>query len=307
MKNKVSIIIPIYNRVHLISETLKSIRDQTYTNWECIIVDDHSTDGTFELLSELARKDSKIRVYLKPDHLPKGPSASRNYGLSLAEGEFINWFDSDDLMHPQKLAKDLVALEDETIDFTISQSEFFGKNKPKKKYWNQKLFSNQPIDDFILKKIGWSTNAPLWRKKSLSNKKLQFCESLITADDYLFHIEALNNNLTPSVINETLVYQREHDNRLNEYKGKSKFKCYVYAYIFDNVKVIRTETINTIENKMLQQIKALYRNRNFKLARRYSNFLSKKTEKHSLVLTLFGLKLKTLIYQFTGKGYSFFK
>ena len=47
---------------------------------------------------------------------------------------------------------------------------------------------------------------------------------------------------------------------------------------------------------MLQQIKALYRNRNFKLARRYSNFLSKKTEKHSLVLTLFGLKLKTLIY-----------
>lgn len=307
MKNKVSIIIPIYNRVHLINETLESIRDQTYTNWECIIVDDHSTDGTFELLSELARKDSKIRVYLKPDHLPKGPSASRNYGLSLAEGEFINWFDSDDLMHPQKLAKDLVALEDETIDFTISQSEFFGKNKPKKKYWNQKLLSDQPVDDFILKKIGWSVNNPLWKKSSLVKNGLIFDEKIITADDFLFHIEVLNKNLTPSVINETLVYLRVHTNRLNEYKGKSKFKCYVYAYIFDNVKVIRTETINTIEYKMLQQIKALYRNRNFKLARRYSNFLSKKTEKNSLVLTLFGLKLKNLIYQFTGKGYSFFK
>lgn len=307
MKNKVSIIIPIYNRVHLISETLESIRDQTYTNWECIIVDDHSTDGTFELLSELARKDSKIRVYLKPDHLPKGPSASRNYGLSLAEGEFINWFDSDDLMHPEKLAKDLVALEDETIDFTISQSEFFGKNTPIKKYWNQKLLSDQPVDDFILKKIGWSVNNPLWKKSSLVKNGLIFDEKIITADDFLFHIEVLNKNLTPSVINETLVYLRVHTNRLNEYKGKAKFKCYVYAYIFDNVKVIRMKTINTIEYKMLQQIKVLYRNRNFKLARRYSNFLSKKTEKNSLVLTLFGLKLKTLIYQFTGKGYSFFK
>ena len=307
MGNKVSIIIPVFNRVHLISETLESIKRQTYTNWECIIVDDHSTDGTFELLSELARQDSKIRVYLKPDHLPKGPSASRNYGFTFAEGEFINWFDSDDLMHSEKLAKDVAALEDKTIDFTISQTEFFGKNRTEKKYWNQNLFSNHPINDFVLKKIGWSTNAPLWRKKSLLDKNLQFCETLITADDYLYHIEALHRNLIPKIINEILIYQREHQNRLNEYKGKAKFKCYVYIYILNNIKSLQIETRNSLEYKMLRQIKVLCRNQNFKLAKKYSKFLSKKSKNHRIVLSLLSLKFKTFIYRFTGKGYTLFK
>ena len=63
MKNKVSIIIPIYNRVHLISETLKSIRDQTYTNWELLLIDDGSTDDSLKIARSFANKHSRIFAF----------------------------------------------------------------------------------------------------------------------------------------------------------------------------------------------------------------------------------------------------
>jgi glycosyltransferase involved in cell wall biosynthesis len=93
----VSIIIPTYNRAHLIGETLDSVLAQTYTNWECIIVDDGSTDNTDEVVEEYVKKDSRFKYYHRPDeHLPGGNGA-RNYGFKMSKGEYVNWLDSDDL------------------------------------------------------------------------------------------------------------------------------------------------------------------------------------------------------------------
>ncbi len=72
----VSIIIPTYNRAHLIGETLDSVLAQTYTNWECIVVDDGSTDATDELMAKYCAKDARIRYYHRPDlHLSGGNGA----------------------------------------------------------------------------------------------------------------------------------------------------------------------------------------------------------------------------------------
>ena len=98
----ISVVIPTYNRAHLIGETLDSIMAQTYPDWECIIIDDHSTDSTDDIINTYLFKDPRFSYYKKPKQLPKGPSASRNYGLTKASGDYINWFDSDDLMHPEK-------------------------------------------------------------------------------------------------------------------------------------------------------------------------------------------------------------
>ena len=94
----VSIIIPTYNRAHLISETLDSILTQTYTHWECIVVDDGSDDSTAELLAGYCKKDARFQYHQRPNDRPKGANACRNYGFELCKGEYINWFDSDDLM-----------------------------------------------------------------------------------------------------------------------------------------------------------------------------------------------------------------
>ena len=77
----VSIIIPTYNRAHFIGETLESVLAQTYHNWECIVIDDGSTDYTDELMEFYCEKDSRIQYYHRPSHKPKGANACRNYGF----------------------------------------------------------------------------------------------------------------------------------------------------------------------------------------------------------------------------------
>ena len=95
---KVSIIIPTFNSSKYLKATLKSVLSQTYANWECIIIDDGSTDDTILILKEYASKDSRFKWFFRPSSKPKGPSSARNYGLERVNGEFVVFFDSDDLL-----------------------------------------------------------------------------------------------------------------------------------------------------------------------------------------------------------------
>ena len=94
----VSIIIPTYNRAHLIADTLESILEQSYPNWECLIIDDGSTDATKILIQRYCDSDKRIQYHQRPSNKPKGANACRNYGLQKAKGAYIVFFDSDDLM-----------------------------------------------------------------------------------------------------------------------------------------------------------------------------------------------------------------
>lgn len=97
----ISVIIPTYNRANLIEGTLNSIKAQTYTNWECLIIDDHSTDNTREIISQFTSNDSRFKYYLNTKK--KGATGARNTGLEIAKGDFICFFDSDDLMYDKYL------------------------------------------------------------------------------------------------------------------------------------------------------------------------------------------------------------
>ena len=80
----VSIIIPTFNRAHLIGETLDSILAQTYTHWECLITDDGSTDNSIEIIQEYVTKDTRFKLFTRPANRPKGANACRNIGLEKA-------------------------------------------------------------------------------------------------------------------------------------------------------------------------------------------------------------------------------
>jgi glycosyltransferase involved in cell wall biosynthesis len=95
----VSVIIPCYNRAHIVRDTIDSLLAQTYRTFEALVIDDGSTDHTREVMSRYT--DSRIRYFYRANG---GLSAARNSGLDAAKGEFIAFLDSDDLWHPWKLA-----------------------------------------------------------------------------------------------------------------------------------------------------------------------------------------------------------
>ena len=114
----VSIITPSYNSEQFITETIQSVQNQTYQNWEMIIIDDCSTDQTANSIESFANKDSRIHLFqLKKN---SGAGIARELALSKANGDYISFLDADDLWKPSKLEKQLQFLKDNKLHFTFS-------------------------------------------------------------------------------------------------------------------------------------------------------------------------------------------
>lgn len=105
----VSVIMPAFNAEASISSSIESVLKQTFTNFELIIVNDSSTDGTLTTAANLAAKDNRMTVVSLPRN--SGVGAARNYGLTFATGKFVAMIDADDLWHPTKLSKQVERLE----------------------------------------------------------------------------------------------------------------------------------------------------------------------------------------------------
>ncbi|MHA0914288.1 glycosyltransferase family 2 protein [Kosakonia cowanii] len=105
MGHLVSVIMPTFNSISTVRESIDSVRRQSYAPWELLITDDCSTDGTYEVLLEIASIDSRIKVYRNENNL--GAGVSRNNSINQASGRFIAFLDSDDLWHKDKLSKQI--------------------------------------------------------------------------------------------------------------------------------------------------------------------------------------------------------
>ncbi len=128
-KPLVSIIIPTYNRAHLIEETLVSIISQTYQDWECIIVDDGSTDNTQDVVNEYVKRDYRFQFHHRPKDRLKGANACRNYGFELSKGEFVNWIDSDDIFSENKIENQINTLKSDIDIVTCKWGRFLNHNE----------------------------------------------------------------------------------------------------------------------------------------------------------------------------------
>lgn len=125
-KPSVSIIIPNYNYAHLIEETLESVKNQSYTDFECIIVDDGSTDNSLEVLTEFIALDERFKLLCKTNG---GLSSARNEGLKLAQGDYIAFLDSDDLWKVDKLKNQIEAVKTKNVDVVFSSIENFNSEE----------------------------------------------------------------------------------------------------------------------------------------------------------------------------------
>ena len=169
MKPLVSIIIPTYNRAHLIGETLDSVIAQTYQNWECIVVDDGSSDYTNELLEFYCEKDSRFRYLLRPIE-PKGASHCRNVGLKEAEGEFCIFLDSDDLLLDYCLKERLNSIEN-FLENDFWVFPMFAKKEGENSHPKPIPRKNSYLEDFLSCHLFWQTMCTLWKKDFIVSLK----------------------------------------------------------------------------------------------------------------------------------------
>ena len=205
----ISVIIPTYNRSHLIGNTLDSIRAQTYKHWECLVIDDGSGDFTRELMEFYCDIDSRIKFFKRPDSRVKGANSCRNYGYELCKGEFINWFDSDDLMKENFLERKVAGFIDE-VDMVISKSEFISYVGEFVRKENRTIITNNLLEDFVCLKVSWYLPDPMYRRKFLTGKKL-FDENLFKGQDREFHIRRLLEVPLIIFIEEYLTRYRQSD------------------------------------------------------------------------------------------------
>lgn len=121
MYGKVSIIMPNYNCGSFIRETVNSVLNQTYPNWELIIVDDCSTDNSVEIIKELQASDARIKLFINEKN--SGAAASRNLAMREATGKWIAFLDSDDLWLAEKLEKQLSFMAENGYAFSYTKYE----------------------------------------------------------------------------------------------------------------------------------------------------------------------------------------
>ncbi|PWI31502.1 hypothetical protein DI383_02205 [Flavobacteriaceae bacterium LYZ1037] len=220
----ISIIIPTFNRVKLLKSTLSSIKVQSYTHWECLVIDDGSTDGTEELLVKRCNEDSRFRYIKRPVTRQKGASTCRNIGLELAIGKYILFFDSDDVLLPEVLESRMQAvLKNPEYPFHVFQTaRFNNKIQDSDAVWNSLSKPNaSDLQDFLNINPVWHTSGPIWSKRFLIQNNLCFTEGVNSWQDWEFHIRVLLLHPSYLKINskETMVYQRFHEeeaiNKLN--------------------------------------------------------------------------------------------
>lgn len=241
MESLVSIIIPTYNRAHLIGETLNSIISQTYTNWECIIIDDGSTDNTYELVVKYCLKDHRIQCIRRPENIAKGANACRNYGFERSIGFYTKWFDSDDIMLPDHLETLITTLETKNVDFVVGDCIYFeiGKLIDRKLYEFDK--NNVEMDALMFAKsqIGWITDDFLAKRSTLINFK--FNEKLEDGQEYNLFIRYLLTNKKGVFINKIVTRARIHSqslgtinkiDQLNHKKILAKIKMFTLEDVF---------------------------------------------------------------------------
>lgn len=114
----VSVIMPCYNMENYVADSIASVQRQTYPHWELLIVDDASTDGTVEIVKEMAGQDDKIHFVVKTEH--SGIADTRNHCIRMAQGRFLAFLDADDIWHPAKTETQLRFMIDNKVGFTYT-------------------------------------------------------------------------------------------------------------------------------------------------------------------------------------------
>lgn len=190
----VSIITPSYNRAEIVMETAESIFGQSYKNWEWVIVDDGSTDGSWDVLNQFQEKDNRVKIF-KRDREPKGAATCRNIAVERCKGDYLIFLDTDDLLAHFCLEQRLEAMgQNPDSDFIIFPMLLFSKQPDDKKLlWNVETEESDLARVLHSDPICQGTGT-LWKRESFVRIGM-WREDLKIWQDIELHIRSIVNNL----------------------------------------------------------------------------------------------------------------
>lgn len=178
----------MYNSAQTIVETLDSVYNQSVDNWEVICIDDLSSDNTFQVVEEYAKKDNRISVYHRNSNL-KGGSVCRNEGAKLAKGEFLIFLDADDLLASTCIENRLRSIDNTSLDFVVYPMAYFTDSIDQAKVYS-KLGAKNELFCFASGAPTWQVTSPIIRK-SFFERLGGFDESFQRYQDVEFHTRAI--------------------------------------------------------------------------------------------------------------------
>lgn len=202
----VSVIVTCYNQAHRIINTLKSVVAQTYTNWECIIIDDGSEDDSAEVIKELIRDDKRF-TYLFQDN--QGVSKARNAGFKLASGNFVNFLDGDDTFLPNKLKEQVGVFQNNPeISVCVCNHQFYSESNNKCTYFEFSKIETKPLEQFLYKwhnGIALPLHSPLYKRSIWNKDELPFPEDYIyRCEDWVFNVLVALKDVNYYILNKVL-------------------------------------------------------------------------------------------------------
>jgi len=206
---KISVIIPVYNGEIFLEDTIKSVLNQNYDNWECIVVDDGSIDGS----AAIAKKYEQI-IYLYQEH--KNVAAARNLGIQKASGEYLAFLDADDIWDTNKLETQINYMEENPdIDYSITKHSLFLteglKDIPQ---WVRTNHLQEETLAYI--------PSSLIVRKSAFEIVGYFDESYKISDDSDWFLRARDAGIKLGIIDKNLLYKRVHSQCLTSQTGVIK-------------------------------------------------------------------------------------
>lgn len=284
MKPFFSIIIPAYNRAELLPETLISIKNQSFQEWECIVVDDGSTDQTKEVIEEESKKDARIR-YIYQTNAER--SAARNNGAKNALGDFLCFLDSDDCFASNYLDELYQAIKKDNFQEALYVTNFFIWDGVKSEEMVTPPISN-PVAD-------WLFHYPVSPSRACVHKncvkKHQFREDIVIVEDTVLWV-SIANEFRVKQIEKPMVYYRVHEGNSVSKGTKSSFSRY------EGMKLFFKEPLSDIVSKKVK--KEMISDVRFRIAEYYQSknetFLALKFAIYSILTQPSNVQTKMKIF-----------
>lgn len=212
--NLVSIIVPVYNVNKYIEETMECVRSQTYSQWELLLVEDGSSDGTAETIRRYVEKTQDVRIRLISQPANMGAAKARNRGLKEAKGRYIAYLDADDLWVPQKLEHELAFLWEKQAAFVFTGYEFAdesGVGTGKVVRVPETLSYREALKNTTI-----FTTTVMFDTEKISKEMLEM--PLIKSEDTALWWKVLRNGYTAYGLDENLVRYRRAGKTLSSNK-----------------------------------------------------------------------------------------
>lgn len=229
---QVSVIMTVYNTAEYISEAVESILTQTFDDFEFIIIDDCSTDDSWDILSSYSKQDDRIVLRRNQENL--GTARSSNKGLALAKGKYIARFDSDDISLPNRLQVQLDYMENNlSVDLITTAVEYISDN-------GIYIGEYTPPTDPVMIRWCYIFSSPLrhptafWHRKKIESLVGQYDPKFRYALDYDFFARTCNN-ATVHTLSNILVKMRQRSSSITFSQGNNqdKFAAHVTYKQFD--------------------------------------------------------------------------